>query len=164
MKRGPKKDELKAELIERMAEELAQAEASHRATLEGATHEQAKPENDKDTRALEQQYLARGQAERVETMKEHLAEVRLMPTAPLGPDQKIVLGALVELAEEDEDHAGRLLFLAPQGGGTTLAKGKVQVVTPAAPLGRALMGKVVDDGFELRIAGKLRAFTVLKVR
>ena len=48
-----------------------------RETARGATHEEAKPEDDKDTRALEQTYLARGQAERVAA-----AEHELSPHAP----------------------------------------------------------------------------------
>jgi len=39
--------------------------SAQRTVVEGATHEENKPENDKDTRALEQSYLARGQAQRV---------------------------------------------------------------------------------------------------
>ena len=45
-----------------VAADLASLQRAHRATVEGATHEEAKPENDKDTRALEQSYLARGQS------------------------------------------------------------------------------------------------------
>ena len=44
------------------AADLATLEKAQHATQAAATHEEAKPENDKDTRALEQSYLARGQA------------------------------------------------------------------------------------------------------
>jgi len=57
---APTKPTLKAELLALLAADLDTLERAHRATTEGATHEEAKPENDKDTRALEQSYLARG--------------------------------------------------------------------------------------------------------
>src|SRR5579859_3643023 len=69
------KDDLKTALIAHLSSELDQLEKAHRATIAGATHEQAKPENDKDTRALEQSYLARGQAARVEEQRAAIAEV-----------------------------------------------------------------------------------------
>ena len=61
----PAKSSLRDELLGRLRAELDQLEAAHRSALEGATHEESKPENSKDTRALEQSYLARGQALRV---------------------------------------------------------------------------------------------------
>ncbi|MCE9575491.1 MAG: transcription elongation factor GreAB, partial [Deltaproteobacteria bacterium] len=59
------KAELKAELVRVVEAALATAVAAHQAATEGATHAEAKPENDKDTRALEASYMARGQAVRV---------------------------------------------------------------------------------------------------
>jgi hypothetical protein len=63
--KGPSKADLIAGLKLRLEEELAMATLAHKTTKDAATHEEAKPENDKDTRALEQSYLARGQAQRV---------------------------------------------------------------------------------------------------
>ena len=54
------KTQLRDELLAVLAAQLAVADRAHQASLEGATHEEAKPENNKDTRALEQSYLARG--------------------------------------------------------------------------------------------------------
>ena len=51
------KQALKTELAALLAADLETLEKAHRATREGVTHEDAKPENDKDTRALEQTYL-----------------------------------------------------------------------------------------------------------
>jgi transcription elongation GreA/GreB family factor len=161
LKKPPTKEALRDELLVILEQELVVLEANHQATIEGATHEQAKPENDKDTRALEQSYLARGQAQRIETLKADLSAIKLMPIRNFDAAQAIALGALVVVEEED---AERTLWLAPQGGGTQLQGGKVQVVTPGAPLGRALLGKREGDDLELRLAGKLKALTVRKVR
>jgi hypothetical protein len=62
------KSTLKQELVALLAADLETAERAQQAAREGATHEEAKPENDKDTRALEQSYVARGQAKRVEEL------------------------------------------------------------------------------------------------
>ena len=135
---------------------LQTLEAAHADARAGATHEQAKPENDKDTRALEQSYLARGQAMRIETLK---AGIAALGTMSLAQGEVGRLGALIEAQEDDEPVQ---FFIAAEGGGTKL-KGGVQVVTPASPLGRALLGKRAGDEVELKLAGMARVFVVLDV-
>lgn len=151
------KKTLKAELVRTLEATLATLEAAHADTREAATHEEAKPENDKDTRALEQSYLARGQAMRIEALKAGLAAVGTMSLAATAVARS---GALLAL----EDEAGDTLhcFLAPEGGGTKLAGG-VQVVTPVSPLGASLMGKREGEEVELKLAGRSRQLTVLSV-
>jgi transcription elongation GreA/GreB family factor len=143
---------LKAELLALLHADLHTLERAHRATTEGATHEEAKPENDKDTRALEQSYLARGQAARIEELRASIAGV----TGLLLKD----LGALVTVDEDGEEST---LLLAPGGGGARLADGTVQVVTPPSPLGRALLGKQAGDEAEVIVAGKTRTMQVVRV-
>lgn len=154
------KANLKAELVARLSGDLAAAERAQEATREGATHEENKPENDKDTRALEQSYLARGQARRVDELRTELALVQGMPVRALPEDAPIALGALVDVEEEERE---RTLLIAPGGGGATLS-GEVHVVTPSSPLGRALIGKRSGDDLELRVAGRERSLTVARVR
>jgi transcription elongation GreA/GreB family factor len=160
VKKPPKKEALRDELVELLSAELAAAEASHAATVAGVTHPDAKQESDKDTRAIEQQYLARGQAERVETLKSAVAEVRAMPLAAF-VDRPAALGALITAVEEDTE---KLIFIAPQGGGTALAQGKVVVVTPSAPLGKALLGKRDGDAIELAAGKRVREIEIVSVR
>src|SRR5687767_1089803 len=123
----PSKAALRDELVRLLEADLATLERAQQATLEGATHEEAKPENDKDTRALEQSYLARGQAARVEELHRNVAEVRRMPIGELGESTTVVIGALVTIEEDD---TRTILFVALHGGGSRLANGAVQVVTP----------------------------------
>ncbi len=156
----PTKQQLKQELVLALTEELATVERAHKATQAGATHEEAKPENDKDTRALEQSYLARGQALRVTELRAAVADATAMPLRAFGEDAPAALGALVEASEEDET---RLFVIAPHGGGTRLAGGTVQVVTPEAPLGRALIGKRAGDECEIKVAGKTRTLAIERV-
>ena len=72
---------LKAELIAALTVALDTARRAHAAAIEGATHAEAKPENDKDTRGLEQSYLARGQAQRVAELEAGLADVTALAFA-----------------------------------------------------------------------------------
>jgi transcription elongation GreA/GreB family factor len=156
----PSKASLKDELVAAVAADLEARERSHRAAREGATHEEAKPENDKDTRALEQSYLARGVAMRVEEVRQGLEDVRSMALRPFGPGARAALGALVSA---EEDGGTSVFWLAPYGGGARLAGGAVQVVTPKSPLGRALLGKVEGDDCDVVVGGKTRALSIVAV-
>lgn len=156
----PSKQALRDELAEKLAADLATRERSHRAAREGATHEEAKPENDKDTRALEQSYLARGEAMRVDELKQALADVQSMRLREFQSGEAAALGALVSV----EDDAGTTVsWLAPHGGGVRLAEGTVQVVTPKSPLGKALLGKCAGDECEVVLAGRIRTLTLVSV-
>jgi len=153
------KSALKIELLARLGADLDTLERAYRATIEGATHEEAKPENDKDTRALEQSYLARGQAARIDELRTSIAGVNALPLRDFD-DGPAALGALVTVDEDGEEST---LLLAPGGGGVRLAGGTVQVVTPPSPLGRALLGKPAGDDVEVVVAGKTRAMRVVRV-
>ena len=154
------KARLRAELVEKLEAELRGAEAAQRATHAAATHEEARPENDKDTRALEQSYLARGQAQRVEELRTAIAETRAMALRDFAEDAPIGLSALVAL--EDERGEQRVLVTL-HGGGTELAGG-VKVVTTRSPLGRALLGKQAGDDVEIEHGAKKRVASVVSVR
>lgn len=140
----------------------AQAEAmraSARETREGATHAESRAENDKDTRGLESSYLARGQAMRVEDLEESATKLRFLPLRDLGAGDPIAIGAVVTLLIDD---TSATYFLVPVEGGLKVSLGgtDVQLVTPAAPLGRALLDKHTGDEFVLRIAGREREYEI----
>ncbi|MGA7123360.1 MAG: GreA/GreB family elongation factor [Polyangiaceae bacterium] len=156
----PEKARLKEELARALAADVALRERAHRAASEAATHEEAKPENDKDTRALEQSYLAQGEARRVEELRAALAEVQSMSVRDLAKRDVVALGALVAI---DEGGTETLLWLAPHGGGSRLSEGSVQVVTPRSPLGQALVGKRAGDECSVVLAGRERVLTILAI-
>jgi transcription elongation GreA/GreB family factor len=153
------KSALKAELVALLSDALEVARAAHAAAVEGAIADDARPENDKDTRGLEQSYLARGQAARVAELETQLAETAAMSLRAFDAGDAIGISAVV-----DAEEGGRTLryFVAPHGGGSVLARG-IQVVTLASPLGRALLGKQLDDEVELRLPGKLRSIVVVGI-
>ena len=150
---------LQAELVAQLAAALASAQRAHAAALEGATHTEARAENSKDTRGLELSYLARGQAQRVAELEAGLAAVTALALRRFAPTDPIALGALVAI---DDDGEAKRLFVAPHGGGSVVGDA-VQVVTPSSPLGRALLGKRVDDEVELRLPGRLRTLLVTAI-
>jgi hypothetical protein len=162
----PSKQALKDELVGLVAADLEKVDRAYRATREGATHEEAKPENDKDTRALEQSYLARGQALRIRELTTNLAELRDMSVREFGLDAPAAVGALVVVARDDlaDGTDASVMLLALHGGGNRLAQGLVQVVTPKSPLGRALLGKRAGDCCEVVLAGKPREVTIVSVQ
>ena len=57
------------ELRANLGREIDVLRAAARDAREAATHEEAKPENDKDTRAIEAAYLAGAQADRVRELE-----------------------------------------------------------------------------------------------
>ncbi|MBA3464896.1 MAG: GreA/GreB family elongation factor [Deltaproteobacteria bacterium] len=151
---------LRTELVAALEEALAAARAAHAAAIEGATHAEAKAENDKDTRGLEQSYLARGVAQRVVDLETAVADVTRLELRTFAAGAPAAMSALVTVDEEGEEQT---FFLAPAGGGTVLSS-NVQVVTTSSPLGRALLGKRVDDEVELKLPGKTRAFVISAIR
>jgi transcription elongation GreA/GreB family factor len=159
VRRALSKAALVAELRAQLAAALDAARRAHAAAIEGATHTEARAENAKDTRGLEQSYLARGQAQRVAELEAAVAELAVFAPRAFAPDAAIALGALITA---DEDGAARCWFVAPHGGGSVVA-GDVQVVTPSSPLGRALLGKRAGDDVEIKLPGKLRALAIAEV-
>jgi transcription elongation GreA/GreB family factor len=153
--------ELRDELLDSLRDQLAVAERAHNASLEGATHEEARPENEKDTRALEQSYLARGQAQRLVELKEAIALVQAMPTGAQKRDMGCSLGSIVEV---DDDGRHQVYWIASAGGGLQLAEGAIQVLTPQSPLGRALIGCHIDDDCEISQAGRLRVLSIVAIQ
>lgn len=150
-------------LIEGVASDLESVLQSQRSTHEGAVHEEARPEDDKDTRALEQTYLARGLAKRVEELQDTLSELEALVIRRFSDDDQIALSALV--TAEDEDGTAYRYLLAPAGGGlrVTMDDVEVVVVTPAAPLGRALIGRSVGDDVSIRSPKGERILEIMEV-
>lgn len=157
--RVERKRRLVAELLERLRADHAALLQAQRATVAGATSEEAKAEHSKDTRALEQTYLARGQAQRVEELYEGASRLAVLPLRGFARDEPVAVGALVEIDEEGNRSA---LLLVPSGGGVRLSGGE-QVVTPASPLGRALVGRRAGETVELTVAGRTRVLVLRSV-
>jgi len=155
-----------AALTQKLEAELERAQKRARDAAAGATHEENRAEGDKDMRATEASYVARGQAGRASEMEEALVRVGALELIAFGPRARIAVSALVELALD-----GKRLhyFLVPAAGGERLLVGgtEIQTLTPQSPLGRALLGLTEGDDAELpgRQAGdRPRSYEIVKVR
>ncbi len=155
----PDKATVHAHLLTALERALAAMARAAEASREGAVHEESRSEGDKDMRATEQSYLARGQAMRVEDLAEQVQRFAVTPVARFASGGAIAPGALVGARV---DGAPRVLFVALQGGGVTLDVDGVEVtvVTPASPVGRALVGLRVGDVVELPGRGGLREWEI----
>jgi len=149
-------------LRESVSADLATMSAAQRVVVDGATHEENRPENDKDTRALEQSYLARGQAQRVVELQEALNLLKTLALQRFDSESRIALSALVAL-----DDGAELVhyFIAPAGGGVRVSVSgvEVRVVTPQSPIARALLGKHQGDDLELRTPQGVRECSIASV-
>jgi len=119
----------------RMETDLRNLTTSQTAVQEGAVHEEARQEDPKDTRSIEAQYLARGLAERVESMRDDAALLAGLELKEFGPDDAIALTALVGV--EDERGAEAVYLVVPCAGGEILeVDGRtIKTLTPGTRAG-----------------------------
>ena len=142
---------LQQQVLERLAEDLQQAEQAARAAHESATHEENIAENKYDTLGLEAAYLATGQARRAEAIRQAMAHWQQFRPRPYNTNEGIQLGALVCLLDAGDKQ--QLLFLGPDGGSMKLVCGAelVQVISSKAPLGKAMLGKCEGDEVSIQV-------------
>ncbi|HYC01556.1 MAG TPA: GreA/GreB family elongation factor [Candidatus Limnocylindrales bacterium] len=155
---------LLAALRARLEAQLAELIAAQKSVQAGAFHPENKQEHSKDTRAIESAYLARGLAERVESLQDGIAAVSLLKPRPFGAGDPVGVGAVVTI--EDEDGAASQYLIAPAGAGEKLSAGgaAVLVVTPQSPLGSAMIGRRCGDGIEVELPGGRMIGEVVSVR
>jgi transcription elongation GreA/GreB family factor len=144
----------KSFLVEQLDAKIRQAVVQRERTAQDAREEAR-------THAARTVNLARGQIKRHEDACAALEELERFTPRPLRRGEPIGVGAVVEV---ESDEVGRTLFLAPVGAGEELTgpdgDGIFQVVTPASPFGRALLGKRVNDVVEVTIHGELTEWTI----
>ncbi|KQW45489.1 MULTISPECIES: GreA/GreB family elongation factor [unclassified Roseateles] len=155
---------LQQQVLERLAEDLLQAEQAARAAHEAATHEENIAENKYDTLGLEAAYLATGHARRAEAVRQAMTNWRQFRPRPYDASQGIQLGALVCLIDSDDQQ--HQLFLGPAGGSMKLVSDAqpIQVISGESPLGRAMLGKCEGDEVSIQVAPVRQQFEVLKVQ
>jgi len=152
---------LQQQVLERLAEDLLQAEQAVQTAHETATHEENIAENKYDTLGLEAAYLAAGQARRADAIRQAMAQWRQFRPRPYDASKGIQLGVLVCLVDADDKQ--RQLFLGPDGGSMSLLSGaqRVQVISSESPLGRAMLGKCEGDEVSMQVALTRQQFEVL---
>lgn len=148
------KKEILTALIAGLRRELDACMTAAREAAAAATDPGSKAENKYDTRSLEASYLARGQALRVSELHEAVLAFESLSPQLLAPDQAIIPGALIVLADKSEE---ALYFLGPYAGGNSVEVDgqEILVITPASPLGRELMGRRIGEIVSLRSGAKM---------
>lgn len=143
-----------------LAKEMDVLRASAANAALGATHEDAKPEDDKDTRAIEASYLAGAQAGRLRVLEAADKKLEFMELREM---EVAAPGALVEL---DTDGKVAHYFLADVAGGTKVkvAGTDITVLTPEAPLAQSLVGKKAGHAFERTVRGTAVEYEIVSVR
>jgi transcription elongation GreA/GreB family factor len=142
---------------------LAARDAAAHEAKEGATPDEKR----EDARAAHQvQTMGRASQSRAQ---QALAEAHALATfrpAALSETAKISVGAIVEIEDEDSGE-GRTFFLAPVGAGMTLTgpggDGHLSVVTPASPIGKAVLGKRTGDVVDVTVEGDVREWSITYV-
>jgi transcription elongation GreA/GreB family factor len=146
------------QVTKQLKQELALALVAANNAHKAATDDQSVAETQYDTLAIEQSYLAEGQSRRVDEIKYAIKRLQYIPLEALKPKLKINIGSVVQL-EKDIDKQ-QWFFLAPVAGGyrckLTLVNDTINIVviTPESPLGAGMMGKVLDDEINIKIAEK----------
>jgi transcription elongation GreA/GreB family factor len=163
-------------LIEQLAAQLKQSdEVARRASdeaREAARSLQTESEKKEDGRAaIEYGSLATGQTARARKAQEDLAALAAFVNRGLprfSPSSQVGLGAVVDVSFDDERGAAeRTYILLPVGAGTELTgpggDGFLSVITPASPVGRALVGRRAGDIVDVTIGRETREWTVVEV-
>jgi transcription elongation GreA/GreB family factor len=149
-------------LTERLSGELTRAKTRAIHAAEGATHEEARAEGDKDTRATEASYVARGHAERTLRLERALAQLSHLELVDCAAAGSVRASAIVEL-----EHSGQraLYFFVPAAGGEHFPWGTqtIQTLTPTSPLGRAVLGLRLGDEAEVESPQGLRVYEITRL-
>jgi transcription elongation GreA/GreB family factor len=149
----------------RIDAEIAEATRLAKDAAEGATHEENKPEGDKDMRSTEASYIARGQAERVRTLEGALKVLGAMPVKRFADGDAIQVSAIVELADGATTDR---YFLVSAGGGMRVRASEdgpeVQTLAVQSPIGKALLGLSAGDETEIATPRGVRRYEVVSVR
>ena len=135
-------------ILSRLEVELGALTQGARASYAAATDPDSKAENKYDTRTLEASYVARGQAQRVEELRQALHDFGQLKPQASHVSETVRLGSWLTLKAgtfEDE------YFMGPAEGGLEVQESgrEIMVITPASPLGARLMGKRAGDSIAL---------------
>jgi transcription elongation GreA/GreB family factor len=155
------KHDLIAQLAAQLESSARTAPAARGAAAMEAREGATPDEKREDARAAHQLHTLGGAQQR--RARQALAEVDALATFRPGQMSTIAVGAIVEI-EDEETGEGRTFFLAPVGAGMTLTgpggDGVLSVVTPASPIGKAVLGRRVGDVVDVTVEGQLREWQI----
>ena len=157
------KDDLLHKIITALIADLRLLTEASRTAHAAATHSECLPDNKYDTTGLEASYVAQGQANRAQEIRQALESYRKLTLRSFDDETLIRLTAYVTI--EADDGSCREVFLGPDAGGLKMADGDMEcfVITPESPLGRALLGRVCGDEIHIGNGMSQKTFTIVAV-
>ena len=141
---------------------IAAAKRAH----ETATSKESVAKSKYETFGLEASYLAHGQSVRVAQCKADIdafeAMFTTMASLPIKAD-KVALGRLIELI--DNNDKSHFYFIGPSAGGLKVECSQYcfMVVTPASPLGKAMMNRQLGEEFVLNVMQQQTEFEIVSI-
>lgn len=158
------------QLRERLVQDAAIAARSGQSARDVAQGSSELAEKREDARStIEFSNLAHAEARRVQALQQAIATLDdLQPMRGYDDATPIGLGAIIEALSEDLDGTySKTFVLLPAGAGTELTgpggDGIISVVTPASPVGKAMLGKRVGDVAEVVVRGEPIDWEILEV-
>lgn len=150
-------------IISQLTQDLAVLSQAAKTAHEASTHEENIPDNKYETLALEASYVAQGQANRAQEIKQALDAYKQLSLQHFDHDSAIRLSALVTI--ESGDGSSRTVFIGPLEGGLKISAGEIDilVITPLSPLGRDLIGKSVGDIINSGVGAGRKEFEITEV-
>lgn len=137
------KPELLQRIIAQLSHDLEVFFTAAKTAHEAATSEENIPDNKYCTLALEASYVAQGQANRAQEIRQSIEIYKQLSLVP--GDETIRLTSLVTV--EAGDGSRKTVFIGPLEGGLRIMddQSEIMIITPASPLGRELLGKSPGD-------------------
>ncbi len=157
------KEDILTQIITTLTTDLNTLTTAAKTAHAAATHTECLPDNKYDTTGLEASYIAQGQANRAQDIKQSLDRYRKLVIRTFGDETPIRLTALITI--EAEGGSNKQVFLGPDAGGLKLSDDNEEciVITPESPLGRALLGKVCGDEIETGGGASRKTFIIVAV-
>lgn len=155
------KRKILALIIDQLRADLLISEHAVKIAHDTATHADCLGSSKYETMGLEASYLAQGQGTRLLEVERSLAYFKQLTLT----ESATVIGLSSLIVLDDEQGNQQLLWLAADAGGLKVQYDErvITVITPKSPLGKALIGKAIDDDFEIIIAGEKRNYAISAV-
>ncbi len=166
-----KKNDLMSQIISKLESVHQDAIDAARMAHQTATDKENIAENKYDTLGLEASYLAQGQAKRVAECEQNIAAFKdLLPLDNSEPFV-ICIGSLVVLQQEDNRHETKhpsgqqYFFIGPTAGGLKVnyLDKEIIIITPTSPVGINLLGKHIQEQFELQRGSQTKIYTISQI-
>lgn len=155
------KDKLITAIIDRLQHDLNNAITAAEQAHLASTDEQSIAETQYDTLAIESAYLAEGQSRRIGEIQQAISQLQQFIIKPFTENCAIDVGACVQLAEQTDTALAKnnqvknnqWYFICPVAGGMSISLegNSYTIITPQSPVGQNLIGKCLDDDFELNL-------------